>query len=544
VRTERAYRPETLVLETRFYTETGIVLVTDFMPLRGENSDVVRIAHCVQGSVAMRMDLTVRFDYGRTVPWMSRMPDGSLRAIAGPHMVQLHAETETHGRDKSTISEFTLNEGENRSFVMTYSLSYRAAPAPVEPWEALASTLTFWQNWSTGCSVKGEWRDVVTRSLITLKALTYRPTGGIVAALTTSLPERLGGERNWDYRYCWLRDATFTLLALMNSGYYEEAEAWREWLVRAGAGSPEQVQIMYGVTGERDLPERVLPRLAGYENSLPVRIGNAAAGQLQLDIYGEVADALHQARSGRLNPSQDAWNLQIALTRHLETIWNLEDEGIWEFRGPSRHFTHSKVMAWVAFDRAIKAIEVFGFEGPAERWRAVRDQIHDQVCERGWNENVKSFVQSYGSHELDASLLLMPLVGFLPATDPRVLSTVAAIETTLCVDGFLLRYNTGSADDALSPGEGVFLACNFWLADNFVLQRRYDKARQLFEKLIRLRNDVGLMAEEYDPKTQGMLGNFPQAFSHVALINTALNLSRIEGPAEQRREGSRDQGAI
>ena len=534
--TDCAYLPDTLVLETRFETESGSVSITDFMPPRSGNSDLVRIVSCSSGQVPMSMNLTLRFDYGRSVPWVSQMEDGALRAIAGPHLVQLRAETDLAGRGKSTISDFTLTEGESRSFVLTYSPSHLAPPESVKPQEALTSTIAFWEDWSSRCCVAGEWKEAVMRSLITLKALTYRPTGGIVAALTTSLPERIGGERNWDYRYCWLRDATFTLLALMNCGYFEESEDWRSWLIRAAAGSPSQVQIMYGLAGERDLPERFLTWLPGYEGSSPVRIGNAAADQVQLDIYGEVADALFQARSGQLKLNQDAWALERALLRHLGTIWQKADEGIWEFRGSSRCFTHSKVMAWVAFDRAIKAVETFGLDGSIEEWRTTRQAIHDQICANAWNEEINSFVQSYGARELDASLLLMPLVGFLPATDPRMLSTVAAVQKYLSIDGLLLRYNTGTSDDGLSAGEGVFLACNFWLADNLVLQGRYDDARALFERLLKLRNHVGLLAEEYDPRAQRMLGNFPQAFSHVALINTALNLSQYHGPAEQRGE--------
>ncbi len=422
-------------------------------------------------------------------------------------------------------------------FTLTYGPSHLPPPSPIAPDEALADTEAFWLNWADRCAVRGNtWDDAVLRSLMTLKALTYRPTGGIVAAATTSLPERIGGPRNWDYRFCWLRDATFALLALMDGGFYEEARDWRDWLVRAVAGSPGQIQIMYGLAGERDLPERELPWLPGYRDSAPVRVGNAAADQLQLDVFGEVADVLHSARNSSLAPSEAAWQLELALSEHLERVWHLPDEGIWEVRGPRRPFTHSKIMTWVAFDRVVKAIETFGLPGPLERWRTLRDRIHAEVCRNAYDRDQNSFVQSYGARELDASLLLIPLVGFLPATDPRVVGTVEAIQRRLAVDGLLLRYDTEASDDGLPPGEGAFLACSFWLADNLVLQGRRDEARELFERLVALRNDVGLLSEQYDARNGRMLGNFPQAFSHVALVNTALNLMRAggEGPAEQR----------
>jgi GH15 family glucan-1,4-alpha-glucosidase len=534
VRTERAYRDDTLILETRFETQAGAVLLTDFMPLRGSNSDIIRRVTGERGQVTMCSELVIRFDYGRSVPWVTRLEDGSLRAIAGPHLLVLRTDAPLQGRGRSTVSEFTVAAGDTLDFTLTYGQSHLPLPPPIEPDEAMADTEAFWRAWAGRCTVRGTWSEAVRRSLITLKALTYRPTGGIVAAATTSLPEMPGGERNWDYRFCWLRDATFTLLALMDGGYYDEACAWRDWLVRAAAGSPEQMQIMYGLAGERDLTERTLPWLPGYQGSVPVRIGNAAADQLQLDVYGEVADALYAARKNSLESSPAEWQLQCALTNHLERVWSLPDEGLWEVRGARRHFTHSKVMAWVAFDRAVKTIEGFGLHGPVERWRSVRDQIHKEVCRCAYNVELGSFVQSYGASELDASLLLMPLVGFLPATDARIKGTVAAIQRHLMRDGLLLRYNTATSDDGLRPGEGAFLACSFWLADNLLLQERYAEATALFERLLALRNDVGLLAEELDPHADRMLGNFPQAFSHVALVNTALNLTRVEGPADQR----------
>jgi GH15 family glucan-1,4-alpha-glucosidase len=535
-RTSRAYRADTLILETRFETETGAVLLTDFMPLRGTSSDVIRRVTGLRGQVDMRCELTIRFDYGRTVPWVRRLEDNSLCAVAGPHLLVLRTPIPLVGVDLSTVADFTVKAGEIAGFMLSYGPSHLPPPPPIEADKALADTETFWRGWTANCTVTGEWSDAVRRSLITLKALTYRPTGGIVAAVTTSLPEKLGGVRNWDYRFCWLRDATFTLLSLMNGGFYEEARCWRDWLVRAVAGSPAQLQIMYGLAGERDLAERTLPWLPGYQNSSPVRIGNSAADQLQLDVYGEVGDAFHAARKGGLAPSDPAWQLECSLAKHLEKIWSLPDEGLWEIRGPRQCFTHSKIMAWVAFDRAVKSIEAYGLDGPVERWRALRDQVHEQVCRCAYDAERGSFMQTYGGGELDASLLLMPLVGFLPADDPRVKGTVEAIQRDLTVDGLIVRYNTASSDDGLPPGEGAFLACSFWLADNLVLQGRHTEARALFERLLALCNDVGLLAEEYDPRAGRMLGNFPQAFSHVALVNTAFNLTRAAGPADQRSE--------
>ena len=538
-RVSRRYRDGTMILETDFETDEGAVTVVDFMPLRGSASDLVRMVVGRRGRVAMRTELVLRFHYGAIVPWVSRLDDGRLRAIAGPDMIVLDTPVRLHGHGLTTVGEFSVSAGETVPFVLTWGPSHLAPPPSVDPGRALGDTERFWRAWSGRCAYAGEWGSAVERSLLTLKALTYRPTGGIVAAPTTSLPEQLGGTRNWDYRYCWLRDATLTLLALMDAGYYEEAGAWRDWLLRAAAGSPAQAQIMYGIQGERHLREWELDWLPGYEGAAPVRVGNAAHAQLQLDVFGEVMDAFHQAREGGLAESRQAWHLQRALLGQLETIWDQPDRGIWEVRGDPQHFTYSKVMAWVAVDRALKSAEQFRLEGPLDRWRALRARIHDEVCRKGWSEARGSFVQAYGSALLDASLLQLPLVGFLPPDDPRVRATVAAIERELMVDGLVLRYDSGATDDGLPAGEGAFLACTFWLADNYVMQGRRDEARRIFEGLLKLRNDVGLLSEEYDARAGRLVGNFPQAFSHVALIGTALNLSaaeRAEGqrPAEQR----------
>ena len=532
----RQYRGDSLILETRYETDEGSVVLIDFMPLRGTNPDVVRIVAGERGQVRMRTELTIRFGYGRAVPWVSRIDDTCTQAISGPDMVVLRSPADVHGEDMKTVGEFTVSEGERVPFVLTYGPSHLAAADPVDPEAALEETETFWRTWIEQGRNHGEWSEAVRRSLLTLKALTYAPTGGIVAAPTTSLPEHIGGVRNWDYRFCWLRDATLTLLALMNSGFYAEAKAWRDWLVRAAAGSPEQIQILYGIAGERRTSEWEVEWLPGYEGSKPVRIGNAAHDQLQLDVFGEVMDALHQGRRGGLAATDSAWALQRALINHLLEVWREPDEGIWEVRGARQHFTYSKVMAWVAFDRGIKAIEHCGLEGPIDRWRAERERVHADVCTNGFNADMGSFVQSYGSTQLDASLLLMPTVGFLPVTDPRIRGTVAAIEDRLLVDGLVLRYNTAESSDGLPPGEGAFLACSFWLADVYVMQGRMDEARRLFQHLLDLRNDVGLLAEEYDPAAGRQVGNFPQAFSHISLLNTAQNLSRIRKPAEQRAE--------
>ncbi len=529
-RSHRSYRGATLVLDTVFESPDGSVVVTDFMPLRGNNSDLVRTVTGRRGRVRMRSELVLRFDYGAIVPWVTRLDDGRLRAVAGPDMVVLTAGSEVHGEDLTTVGEFSVGEGESVSFVLTWAPSHHAPPHAVEPDRALRDTLDFWEGWSSTCSYRGEWAEAVHRSLLTLKALIYQPTGGIVAAPTTSLPEQLGGARNWDYRFCWLRDATFTLLALLDAGYEEEAAHWRDWLLRAAAGSPAQAQIMYGIAGERRLLEWEVPWLPGYEGSVPVRLGNAAHAQRQLDVFGEVLDALYQAGRRVTNHNVHGWDLQRALVQHLEKIWMLPDQGLWEMRGAPQHFTHSKVMAWVALDRAVRSVEEFGLEGPLDRWRALRDRIHREICDRAWDPGLGSFVQSYGSHQLDASLLMMPLVGFLPPEDPRIRGTVACIEQRLLVNGFVQRYDTAASDDGLPPGEGAFLACSFWLADNYALVGRSHDARALFERLLALRNDVGLLAEEYDPRLQRQVGNFPQAFSHVALVGTALNLAPREQP--------------
>ncbi len=531
----RSYRRDTLILETEFETAEGAVTLIDFMPVRGWHSDLVRMVVGRRGRVAMEMEGVLRFDYGASVPWVTYEPDGrGLRAIVGPDMVLLRSPVPLENRQRTTCASFEAHEGETLAFVLSYGPSHLEMALKLDPQGALAETERFWREWIARCTDCAGWAEAVRRSLITLKALTYAPTGGIVAAPTTSLPEKIGGVRNWDYRYCWLRDATLTLLAFMDAGYVEEAEAWREWLVRAVAGSPQQIQVMYGVAGERRLSEWQLDWLPGYEGSQPVRCGNAAAAQLQLDVFGEVLDALYQACKAGLAPHDAAWDLQRAMLGHLEKVWIQPDEGIWEVRGPPRHFTHSKVMCWVAFDRAVKMVEGMGLKGPVERWRALRARIHEDVCRRGFSEKRGCFVQSYGSEELDASLLLIPLVGFLPAGDARVKRTVESIQRELTVDGLVQRYLTHESVDGLPPGEGVFLACSFWLADNLCLQGRGQEARALFDRLVGLTNDVGLLAEEYDPAARRFLGNFPQAFSHLGLINTAMNLSAAAKPAEQR----------
>jgi GH15 family glucan-1,4-alpha-glucosidase len=532
----RRYRKNTLVLETRFETASGIVTIIDFMPLRAHNSNIVRIVRGERGEVRMCADLILRFGYGAIIPWMVRLDHETLRAVAGPDMVLIRTPVRLHGHELTTVGEFTITAGQSIPFILTYAPSHLPPPAPLHAEKVLEATETFWTDWSAQCAQKGECSDIVIRSLITLKALTYRITGGIVAAPTTSLPEKIGGERNWDYRFCWLRDATLTLLALVDAGYLEEAQSWRDWLLRAVAGSPSQMQIMYGIAGERRLTEWEVPWLDGYENSRPVRIGNNAHSQLQIDVYGELMDALHQAREAGLAHAQPGWALQLALLDHLEKIWREPDEGIWEVRGERKHFTYSKVMAWVAFDRAIKGVEVFKLDGPIEHWRKIRAEIAADIDQNGFDRALNSFVRSYGSKDLDASLLLIPAVGYALPGDPRVSGTVAAIEKGLMRDGVVLRYDTSVADDGLPPGEGAFLACSFWLADAYVLLERYDDARALFERLTALANDVGLLSEQYDPRAKRMLGNFPQAFSHIALVNTAFNLTRSEKPVIQRAQ--------
>jgi GH15 family glucan-1,4-alpha-glucosidase len=534
VRVARRYRPGTLVLETEFTTDAGSVRLVDAMAIDSPTPILLRQVEGVHGRLPMRMDLIIRFDYGGIVPWV-RAADGGISAIGGPDMLQLRGDVETRGEDLTTVAEFEVAEGQRLGFALAWHPSAEEPPPGIEVAAAIDRAGRWWRNWSQGCTYDGEYREAVLRSLITLKALTYAPTGGIAAAVTTSLPEQLGGVRNWDYRFCWLRDATFTLLALLGAGFQEEARAWREWLLRAVAGRPENLQIMYGLAGERRLMEYEVPWLAGYEGSRPVRVGNAASQQFQLDVYGEVFDALYQARRAGLAPLGDVWQMAKTVVRYLETAWKEPDEGIWEVRGPRRHFTHSKVMAWVAFDRAIKAMEQFQYQGPADEWRAIRDQIHDEVCRRGYDPARNTFVQSYDSKELDASLLMVPMVGFLPADDPRMLGTVEAIARDLRRDGFIERYASGSAVDGLPAGEGAFLPCTFWLADNYALQGRTDEARRIFEHLLTIRNDVGLLAEEYDTGNKRLLGNLPQAFSHISLINTAYNLHhKILGPAEHR----------
>jgi GH15 family glucan-1,4-alpha-glucosidase len=547
-RIRRRYLPGTLVLETIFETAAGVVRLTDFMPVRGHAPDIVRIIEGIRGEVAMRFDLVIRFDYGRVVPWVRR-PDGALIAAAGPDALCLRGDLEVHGEELATVGSFTIAAGERRAVICTWFPSHEALPEPVDPIVALAETREWWQEWSGRCRYDGPYREAVTSSLMVLKALTYGPTGGIVAAATTSLPEWPGGVRNWDYRYCWLRDSTFTLHAFMSAGYSAEAEAWREWLLRAVAGDPDRLQIMYGLAGQRRLEEYEIPWLSGYEGSRPVRVGNQAHDQFQLDVYGEVLDSLFEARRFEIGPDAWAWGLERALLDSLEARWREPDCGIWEVRGPRRPFTHSRVMAWVAFDRAIKTVEGFGMEGPVDRWRALRQEIHAEICQRGFDPAQNSFTQSYGRPELDASLLLLPLVGFLAASDPRVAGTVAAIERGLIQHGLVRRYRTDEGDhtgqspvDGLPPGEGVFLPCSFWLVDNYLLLGRHAEARRLFERLIGLRNDLGLLSEQYDPENQRMLGNFPQAFTHLALVNSAFGLLREHeeatgGPASSRRRG-------
>jgi GH15 family glucan-1,4-alpha-glucosidase len=533
---ERRYRPGTLILETEFQTEIGSAAVIDFMvPVDGAN--LVRIVTGRSGRVVFQTELVVRFNYGATVPWVSRLSDDTINVIAGPERLVLRTPTRLYGEDLKTVGEVAVEAGESVAFVLSYGPSFQDLPPPIDPFNALERTQAFWREWSDRCPDIGPWTEAVKRSLITLKALTYAPTGGIVAAPTTSLPERLGGVRNWDYRYCWLRDATFTLLAFMSLGYYDEAKAWRDWLTRAIAGSPRQVQILYGVGGERWLPELIIPWLPGYENSAPVRIGNDASQQLQLDVFGEVADAIFQTIKAGLAPPERARTLRPVVLEYLSAAWREPDEGLWEVRGGRQHFVHSKVMAWVAFDRAANELAMQAYHQSGRRWRETADEIHAEICKRGFDPDLDSFVQAYGSKRLDASLLLMPLVGFLPASDTRIRGTLRAIENRLLIDGeFVPRYETENPADGLPPGEGAFLACSFWLVDNYVLQGRYHEARKLFDRLLARCNDVGLLAEEVDPLTGRMLGNFPQAYSHVGLINSALNLSRQIGPAEERAE--------
>jgi GH15 family glucan-1,4-alpha-glucosidase len=532
----RCYRGNTLILETDFETAEGAVTIVDCMPPRESRPDVVRMVVGRHGNVRMKMELVIRFDYGAVVPWVRRVENG-ISAVAGPDTLVLDTPVSLHGENLTTVAEFTVAAGDEVPFVLTWFASHESPPPRCDVHKAIESTESYWEEWSSHCNYDGPWRDAVIRSLITLKAQTFAPTGGIVAAPTTSLPEKIGGVRNWDYRFCWLRDATFTLYSLLSNGYVDEAAEFRNWLLRAVAGSPEQVQIMYSIDGRRRLTELELDWLDGYEGSKPVRIGNAAWGQMQLDIYGETIDMLHVCRRQGLPEDKYVWQFEKALLRYLETAWAEPDEGIWEMRGPRRHFTHSKVMAWVAFDRAIKAVETWGYDGPADCWRKIRDEVHDQVCERGFSKKLGSFVQSYDAEFLDASLLVIPLVGFLPAEDPRVAGTVQAVEKHLIWNGFVRRYTTRDVD-GLPPHEASFLFCSFWYVDNLVLQKRFDEAAAMFERLLAIRNDVGLLSEEYDPVAKRLLGNFPQAFSHVGLVNSARNLAAgHEGPAEHRSKG-------
>jgi GH15 family glucan-1,4-alpha-glucosidase len=540
---KRRYREGTLVLETEFSTSEGTAIVIDCMDRRGENQDVVRLVRGIRGRLAMQMELVLRFDYGTVIPWVRRMDDGRIQGIAGPHRVTLATSAPLRGEDLTTRSDFEVSEGQEIPFLLTWSHSYTREPNQPDVAATIERVTHAWQKWSSKHVPKGPYCEAVLRSIITLKALSHHETGGIIAAPTTSLPEEIGGERNWDYRFCWLRDSTFTLLALLEAGFTEEARDWRDWLMRAAAGNPEHMQIMYGIGGERRLTEFELPELGGYAGSKPVRIGNAASEQLQLDVYGEVIDSLFLARSKGLYASFEGWDLQRALVGHLEKIWADPDDGIWEVRGPRRHFVFSKVMAWVAFDRAVRTIETFGEKGPLDRWKKIRSDIHGEVCKLGYSNRVQSFVQFYGSDELDASLLMLPMVGFLPAEDERMKNTVAAIEKYLLSDGLVARYDTRSKVDGLKGREGVFLACSFWLADNYVLQGRIDEARELFERLLALRNDVGLLAEEYDPLERRQLGNFPQAFSHLSLVNTAHNLAAHEAGKPVKQRSERSEGA-
>lgn len=536
VRVTRRYRGDTLILDTTFQTQSGIVTLTDFMPPRDDASDVIRIVRCERGAVRMRTELVIRFGYGLMVPWVTHTDAGEWQAIAGPDKVVLHTKAALHGDGPKHVGEFALSAGEELTFVLTYVASHLPAPDPPDVYAALQDTTRFWTDWSSQAKLPRRWSACVMRSLITLRALIHGPTGGIVAAPTTSLPEHLGGVRNWDYRFCWLRDATLTLLAFMDAGFFAEARAWREWLLRAIAGSARQLQIMYGVAGERRLTEWEVPWLAGYANSRPVRIGNEAHAQLQIDVYGEIMDALHQARAGGLAPNESGWALESELLNHLHEVWRQPDYGIWEVRGPPQHFTYSKIMAWVAFDRALKDAERYDLSCPIESWRTTRDEIHREVCERAYDRDRNCFVQAYGSRHLDATLLLIAPLGFLPADDPRVQRTVRAIEKELLRDGFVMRYDTASADDGLPAGDGVFLACSFWLVDAYAMEQRVEEAEALFERLANLANDVGLLSEEYDTDHRRLIGNFPQAFSHLSLVASACNLAAASKPAEQRSE--------
>jgi GH15 family glucan-1,4-alpha-glucosidase len=537
----RRYIDNTLILETRFVTAGGTVALIDFMPPRGKASDIVRLVRGVKGRVRLRMELVIRFGFGVDIPWVRRTEDRSaLLAICGQDMTVLRTPVETRGEDLTTVADFEVGEGETTPFVLTYGPSHLAPPAAIDPERAFEETEAFWKDWCSRSARDGEYHDLIMRSLITLKALTFDPTGGIVAAPTTSLPEKLGGARNWDYRFCWLRDATFTLLALMNSGYTEEASAWHSWLLRAAAGAPANMQIMYGIWGQRRLLEWEAGWLDGYEGARPVRVGNAAHAQLQLDVYGELIDAFHQSRMAKLKLDDESWALECAVLQHLAEVWDHPDNGIWERRGQAKHYVFSKVMTWVAFDRGIKSAETFGFRAPLLHWRTLRDAIHRDVCRNGFDTEANAFVESYGSKVLDASVLLLPAVGFLPTMDARVRGTIAAVEKYLMRDGFVLRHDPREVSEETQPIEGAFLACSLWLADAYVLAGDLDKAQTLFDRVVGVANDVGLLAEEYDSVARRQTGNFPQALTHIALINTAHNLSaareRSEKPAVQRSQ--------
>lgn len=536
----RAYRGDSLILETTYECEGGAVTLIDFMPPRGKASDIIRLVRGDRGSVSMKMDLVLRFGSGISIPWVKKLKDGTILAIAGPDMVVLRTPVATRGVDMTTVAEFDIEAGETIPFVLTYDASHLPVPDPIDPEAALADTEAFWTEWSGRSNYTGKHRDLIQRSLITLKALTYAPTGGIVAAPTTSLPEKLGGARNWDYRYCWIRDATFTLLALMNSGYRDEAAAWHNWLLRSVAGSPADMQIMYSITGQRRLLEWEAPWLPGYEGASPVRFGNAAHAQLQLDVFGELMDAFHQSRVMKLELDDSTWSVEVQLLKHLATIWDRPDSGLWEVRGAGLHYVFSKVMCWVAFDRGVKSAEQFGLDGPIDEWRALRDRIHAEICANGFDAGENSFMESYGSNALDASLLLLPAVGFLPASDPRIVGTIAAVEKYLMRNGFVLRHDPRvkrpGEDD---PIEGAFLACTLWLADAHVLAKQIDKARELFLRVAAVANDVGLISEEYDSLAKRLTGNFPQALTHIALVNTAQNIFAALHPATPAAQRTR-----
>ncbi len=533
---KRRYRPGTLILETRFETESGTIALIDFMSPHVNSSDLIRIVRCEEGEVEVCMELMLRFGYGATTPWVTRLEDGAMRAIAGPDMVVMRTPTAFQGENFKTVALFTLTKGTSVPFVMSYGPSHLDVPPPIDAEKALEECETFWRDWTATTKTDGPYQNAVVRSLITLKGLVYRPTGGIVAAPTTSLPERFGGERNWDYRLCWLRDATLTLLAMMNAGIYDEAAAWGAWLQRAVAGAPDEMQIMYGLRGERRLKEWEVDWLPGYADSKPVRVGNAAHEQFQLDVYGELMDTIEQARKGGIAVGEEGWDMQRTLLRHIAEIWKMPDSGIWESRAAPRHYVYSKAMAWLCFDRGIKSVENHGLTGDVEEWRRLADEIHADICANGFDEKRNTFKAAYDGADLDASLLLLGQTGFLEPDDPRFVGTVEAIEKALLREGFVMRYDTHRGTDGLSPGEGAFLACSFWLCDAYVSIGRIEDARKLFERLLSIRNDLGLLAEEYEPREKRQQGNFPQAFSHVGLINTAFNLTRGDKPAEQRAD--------